>query len=47
MNNGVIYTVVVCCVWPLVVHGALLYLTRLIASRNWRSINIKFPWSQQ
>lgn len=49
IQKGTWLTFGLCCVWPLVVHAGLLYITRVAKSRDWNSAqlsDIRWPWSK-
>ena len=49
MNNGILYTLGLCCVWPLIVHLALTYGMSYLTTHDLKNIqwqNFKFPWSK-
>jgi hypothetical protein len=41
-NNGVLLTLLICCVWPVVVHLLLTYGLRYLASRDWKQLTRLF-----
>lgn len=50
MNTGIPLALFCVCGWPLIVHFAILYGMRYIASRDWQNIqwqNVKLPWQKE
>lgn len=50
MNKGILLTIGLCCVWPLIFHLGITYGLRAIKQRDWQNIQwheIKFPWSKE
>jgi hypothetical protein len=50
MNRGVPLLIGICCVWPIIVHFAWIYIGKRIAERDWNHIQwseIRWPWSKQ
>lgn len=48
-NDGILFTLLLCCGWPLIVHAGILYFSRTISQRDWTNIRwseIRFPWSK-
>ena len=44
MNQGINYTIGVCCLWPIIVHLALMYGLPYLLNRDWK--NIKTLWNK-
>lgn len=48
-NNGILFTLFICCGWPLIVHFGLTYGLHYLARVDWKNIqwqNLKAPWSK-
>jgi hypothetical protein len=43
-TKGILLATLVCCIWPLIVHGVIVYLGRNGARIQWDQI--QWPWSK-
>lgn len=49
MNSGIPFAICILCVWPLIVHAGIVYISKQASQRDWTSIRwseIRFPWSK-
>ena len=49
MNRGIPFAIILCCVWPLIVHFGIVYIGKVMTQRDWSNIRwseIRFPWSK-
>lgn len=49
MNRGIPYAIGLCCLWPVIVHFAWVFIERGISKRDWSNIQwseFRWPWSK-
>lgn len=49
MNDGIPFAIGLCCIWPIIVHFGIQFITRQITHRDWSNIQwseFRWPWSK-